>query len=182
MGMVYTSPEVFPDPESGMFSVAYSGQGTARIQYRAMYPNRMFGPDDTYMFTDDPAKFFSLSEWQDYKGPVEFHRDYYQVRVIFPSGHIQGIITDLSLIVDAPDMVLYFSDRAVSPAGLSLSATDLKGMDTVRNVNVTLQDDGGSAVSAKVLSKSADEVRIMTYDSSGLGTSGTVDVIVQGYK
>jgi hypothetical protein len=57
-----------------------------------------------------------------------------------------------------------------------------KSYRRVKTVNLTLQDDGGSAATLKVLDK--DEVQgplVRAFDAAGQGATATIDATVQGY-
>jgi hypothetical protein len=84
------------------------------------------------------------------------------------------------VLVDVPDILEYFEDVAIAAAGTRLPIT--KTYRVIKSVQVTVQDDGGSAASALILDKDATlGPTIKTINNSRTGVDGTIDAVVQGY-
>lgn len=95
-------------------------------------------------------------------------------------GSPQGKLMVFRILLDVPDISEYFNDLAVDNAGTRLPIT--KTYRAIKLVNLTVIDDPGTAVGAKVFDK--DEVNgplVYCLDITGATVDGTVDAAVIGY-
>jgi hypothetical protein len=129
----------------------------------------------------DTASFWPIeSAFRAWPGKVDARRERYKFRITTGPGTVQGRITALKVQIDVPDIVEHLADVAIVSGGTRLPVT--KSYRKIVNVQLTLQDDGGSAVRAEVKDKDASlGPLIAAYDGSGSGASATLDATVQGY-
>lgn len=125
--------------------------------------------------------------WRQYENYILFpvsvllDREEYKIRVvILPSG-TPGRVQQLSILVDAPDIVEHLNDFPVSALGSRIVPS--KPMSVLKSVNLTLQDPvGNSAV--RVVLKEKDPVLgalVETYNAAGVRVAGLVDATLVGY-
>jgi hypothetical protein len=103
------------------------------------------------------------------------------VRVRAKSGRLRSEFTQLKAIIDAQDVIERFQDVSISASGTRLTLT--KPFRKVKNISVTVQDDGGSGVNARIVDKQTSpgpQIRVL--DAAGATTTGVVDATVQGIK
>jgi len=118
-------------------------------------------------------------DWRPWVGELTSEELTYEFLIRTGAGAVRGEITALSVLLDVPDKIEYVNDQSLSAAGSRLSLAE--SFRSIGNVNVTLQDDAGSAIRIKVLDKNVSGPLIQAYDSSGFGTTDLIDAIVQGY-
>ncbi len=87
----------------------------------------------------------------------------------------EDVITNL----DVPDINESLNDVSISASGTRLPIA--KTYRVIKNVSLTLQDDGGTATTAKVLDKDATNGPLVETLDGGTGVSGTIDARIQGY-
>jgi hypothetical protein len=119
-------------------------------------------------------------EWRPYTGVISpYGYTGVDFRVTVAGGATQGVITTLSAILDAPDIVERFADVALAAGGTRLAIA--RTYRAIKVVNVTLQNVG-TPVTVKILDKSASlGPLIRAYDSGGTGVTATIDATIQGY-
>ncbi len=103
----------------------------------------------------------------------------YMFRFSTNQAYVQGKLFTFKVILDVPDIVERFEDLAVGTPSTTLPIT--KTYRAIKIVSITLQDDGGSARTAQIVSKSATAPAIRALDSAGSATTAVCDVTVQGY-
>jgi hypothetical protein len=83
-------------------------------------------------------------------------------------------------VFDAPDIQETFEDLLLAAEGARLPLQ--KSYRRIKTVNLTLQDDGGTAATLKVLDKDElDGPLVRAFDAAGQGTAATIDATLQGY-
>ena len=103
----------------------------------------------------------------------------YQFRVDVEQSAEQGQIGSVIAQIDVPDKTIRLPNVAIVAGGARLAIGT--GWKSVVIVNLTLQGDGGSATTARVLDKSTTGPLIQCFNASGAAAAGTVDAYVQGY-
>lgn len=135
-----------------------------------------FWDDDTELFWGADGE----DTWQPWPGSIEATRQNYEFWVVTgASSAIQGVIRDFKILLDMPDVEEWIDDASIASGGARLTLANT--YTAISNVNLTLQDDGGSAVYAIVSDKSTSGPMIKCYDKNGNAAAGTVDAFVQGY-
>jgi predicted phage tail protein len=164
--------------------VDYDGIGDSKILY-----NR---PSGEIMFPDvDSALFWELSGdlmWAinniyiPYTSPINIYKNEdYNFVLTMNEGIIQGVVKKLRLIIDAPSITEKFDDVVISSLGTRLT-TDQE-LSFMKTCSLTVQSDGGTAVTARCYDKDAVlGALVYCLDASGTFVNGTVDATIQGYK
>jgi len=144
----------------------------SELPFYGLEGDPFYGPDD------DPF-YGSPGIYTPWTGSVSFESGTYQLEITTAQSNIQGIIDKLVVVIDVPDIEESFNSFTVSPGGTRLPIT--KDFDIIKTVLLTLEDDGGAAVTAKVIDR--DEVLgplVECFDDALVSTSGTVDATVKG--
>lgn len=152
-----------------------------QIEYRENSPAPMWGdPAGTMWGADSAALMWDTHDWQPWPGSITVQASMYDFRVTVAQGSTQGVVSAFNLIVDVPDVSESLADVAISAAGTRLAITE--AYESIRVVSLTLQADGGSAITVKVEDKDAAlGPLVKAYNSAGTAVDGTVDALVQGY-
>jgi hypothetical protein len=177
-GMEYE--DVFAPDDSGYFFMKFEGQGDYQLFYKKSFPDVMFPSDLAYFWTNDNNQLWiENTNWTPYVNKFASIVDEYGIKCVIKPG-VQGIISSLTANVDVPDISEKFNDVIVPINGVRL--TPRSPYRNITNVQITLQDDGGTAKSAKILDKNpAYGALIKVYDSNGNATTGLIDAVQQGY-
>jgi hypothetical protein len=184
LAMTYTAPFV---PDGSLLPAEISLEATVAgdpwtIEYRDGGAEPFWDVSDTAAFWGSDTDLFwpALPAFRAWPGKVDARRERYEFRITTGPGAVQGRISALTFQIDVPDIVELFNDIALGAGGSRLPIA--KSYRKIVNVQLTLQDDGGSAVRAEVKDKDASlGPLIAAYDGSGNGAAATVDATVQGY-
>jgi len=105
----------------------------------------------------------------------------YELRLTTAAGPTRGTVSAFTARFDVPDAREQIEDFLLPAAGARLPLT--KRYRRIVNVNLTLQDDGGNAVTVKALDKDARlGPRIRAFDAALMGASATIDATIQGIQ
>jgi hypothetical protein len=142
-----------------------------------------WGADDDLFWPE--STIGSWVPWPGRLGPFDTTADTYQVRATVLGGPVQGVITELDLICDVPDIVERFDDVAIAATtGTRLTLT--RTYRAIDNIVITRQDDGGTGVRAEWVDKQANAGAaggplIKVRDASSAVVDGVVDVVIKGH-
>jgi hypothetical protein len=153
-----------------------------QLLYRRSGPSAMWSADDsTPMWSDDSyLMWLNAPEYQPWPGSVVALNEQFDFKITTGQGNVQGIVSEFAINIDVPSIIESLNDVAISALGTRLPIT--KTYNSITNVALTLQDDGGTAISAKVFDKDADlGPLVKTLNSSGTAVSGTIDATIQGF-
>lgn len=117
--------------------------------------------------------------WLAWPGRVNAESGLYNWKVTAASGATQGAITTMIANMEVPERRTTYAQVSISAAGTRLPI----GSDwhSIRAVVLTVQDDGGSAVSARTMDKLATGPLIKCFNTAGTAVAGTIDADVIGY-
>lgn len=152
------------------------------VQYRENSAELMWSLEDaTAMWsTDDSTLTWDLPEWLPWPGEVIAKNSLYDFLITTGQGLTQGVVSSFSIVIDAPDIDESMNDVAVSAGGTRLTLT--KTYQVIQNVQLTLQTDGGTAVTARYEDKDATlGPLVKCFNSAGTAVSGTLDARIKGY-
>jgi hypothetical protein len=138
--------------------------------------------DAAAFWTSDPAAFWSpiTAAWAPWPGALEVVAgEYIELRVTTSSGATQGVITTLTAYLDVPTVEDYVDNAVVSAIGTRLPLG--KTFRVIKNIQLTVQQDGGSAVTARWVDKLATGPLVQALDTSGNPVASTVDAYIKGY-
>lgn len=152
------------------------------LEYRRGDQGRMFSPATDLMFEPADAPYFGdPSDWAVWTGSLELQApEVLQFRLVVTGGDVRGEVRALTLLLDVPDLLESFDNLPVSAGGTRLPLA--KTYRAIRNVQITVQADGGSGLTARAEDKHPTfGPLIAVYDAAGTQVSGLVDVEIQGY-
>ncbi|MFJ3316109.1 host specificity protein J [Herbaspirillum huttiense] len=182
--MVYETPIFTPSVVAAgltmTLDVDFQG-GVRVIEYRSGGGDPYFGSDANPFFGADDTEFFTpLPGYQPWPGSLSAQLIQYQFRFTVDTGPDQGVISACKAVIDVPDIDESFDDIAVPAAGVRLPIT--KQYLVIKNVQLTLQADGGSALTARYVDKNPRiGPMVMCFNSAGVAVSGSLDARIQGY-
>ena len=185
LAMTYTDKCIpdYPDVPSALTIDATIVGETWTIDYQTTTPLVFWIIDTSQMFwpVSDATLFWPpLTGFVPWPGIIEsIPRQKYEFRITTGAGPIQGKIETLSFKLDVPDVTEHFEDLAIAAGGTRLPIT--KTYRDIANVQVTVQDDGGAGITARIIDKSATQgPQIKVLNSSATAVAGTIDAQVQG--
>lgn len=152
------------------------------VEYRYGAPGPYWGSDADLFWGEDGAKFWrSPTAWQAWPGAIEnIGAVEIGFRITAQGGVEQGIVSAFALQFDVEDETEELNDIAVPATGLRLPVA--KAYRLIKNIQLTLQDDGGTATFAKWADKLTSGPLIYCYNSAGAKVAGTIDAKIQGVK
>lgn len=156
------------------------GEGIA-IEYRSGNDAAFYGTGaEAFYGTGGDAFYGDPGEYVRFTGTVSFAQGEYQLRLTTNGGPVQGAIRALSVVIDVPDVREVINDLAVPGGGVRLALT--KPFKSIKNIQLTLEQDGGAAVSARYVDKDLTlGPLIQAIDSTGASVAGRMDAHVTGY-
>lgn len=129
--------------------------------------------DDPYWSADTVGEF---TTWPGQLGPFSTTAQSYEFRISVVGGADQGQISQFDLIVDTPDIEELYEDIAITVAASGVRLTPAAARRAIDVVTLTLQQDGGTAVTLKIIDKNATTgALIKAYDAAGSVTTATFD-------
>lgn len=166
------------DIQSGGLAIDYRLGGDA-LFWSGADSESFWGADDSELFWGESVA--GDEGWLPWPGKIErATRQVYEFRIRTAPGQVQGVIYGLQAILDVPDLVEQFDDVAISASGTRLPI--LGTYREIRQVSLTLQDDGGPARGLKVMDKNpVSGPLINVFDNDGVVCDGLVDATVRGY-
>lgn len=177
--------------DDGILLIEADITGDYSLDYRISTSPTFWGSDPSTFWGADHDLFWPESTigswvpWPGRLGPFDTTADTYQVRTTVLGGPLQGVITELDLICDVPDIVERFDDIAIAATtGTRLTLT--KTYRAIDNIVITRQDDGGTGVRAEWVDKQANPGAaggplIKVRNSAGTVVDGVVDVVIKGH-
>ncbi len=106
-------------------------------------------------------------------------RQEYKFRITIAAGTTRGKITDLIIEIDVPNIIERLEDVSISSEGTRLSLTET--FRQIDNIQITVQDDGGTAITARIIDKAKEGPLIKTMSDSSTFVAGTIDATLQGF-
>lgn len=130
--------------------------------------------------TTDSLFYPSPGEYMPWPGQVTTQYMPYQFRLDIGAGYAQPTVDTCKVIIDVPDIMEQMNDIAIAETGTRLPIREK--YHVIENVQVTLQDDGGEAISVKVVDKDPKRGPLIAcLDVDGNWVKGIVDATPQGY-
>ena len=168
--------------KDGEFMDSGSVQSWSSTNFHMLVRADISGPINNYF--DELRIWYPDSDWVVWPGMIETDTDeLYEMQFTHSGGTTQAKITALSIKQDVDDIVEYLDDEVIAASGtvyLGIAET----YRAVTHVSLTLQDDAGTAVSAKCMDKnpgSSNGPEVECYNASGTRVAGLVDATVRGY-
>ena len=115
--------------------------------------------------------------WSGYVDSISRQR--YECRIRTAADQQRGEITSFVFKCDVADQNEHLEDVVIGSDGTRLPIT--RSYRTIANVQLTLQDDGGAALTVRTMDKSASEgPLIKCFNAAGVAVAGLVDANIQG--
>lgn len=178
-----TSYTVQPDEVGSRLTLLTAITAEAyRLEYRYETQGQHWGNDANFYWRDDAALFWPpATGWRTWPGAIDgIEEGQIQFRIITQAGIVRGKVSELTLQFDVEDETEELDDIAISASGTRLPIT--KTYRAIKNIQLTLQDDGGSAASVKWADKDPTGPLIYCFNSSGAKVAGVIDARIQGVK
>jgi hypothetical protein len=152
-----------------------------RIDYRYAGPGALYGPDSDSFYGPDADPFYGpAGDWMPWPGQIAVTNDVYQFRVTIGAGAARGILRELVVTVDAPDMVETLADLPIAAGGTFIPYS--KPFTSIKVVNATLQANGSGAVTVEIDKTNSLAPKIRAFSAAHTSVGGaTADILIQGY-
>lgn len=152
------------------------------IEYQAGGSEPLYTPTGDEMY--EPAAeviYGEFAEWSVWPGSLAFNGEsQIRFRLTLSAGLSQGVIYDLTALIDAPEISEVVEDVAVTSGGTRLSLTNTYRV--IKSVQLTVQSDGGSGVTPRLVDKNtALGPLVEILNTSGVAVDGLLDAEIRGY-
>lgn len=167
--------------EPGVLRLLVTITGAYRIEYQTGGGEPMFEPTADPMFEPvDEALFGTPSAWQLWPGELAVDGAIeVRFRITLAAGELQGVITEVTAVLDVPDVAERLPAVAVTSGGTRLPIT--QSYHAIKTVHLTVHS-GGTGTSARIVDKDpALGPLVQVINASGTAVAGTVDADIQGY-
>lgn len=184
--MTYVDTLTFTQALAGsQLTIQYTIQGDPwSLEYRENSAALAWSGDATTLswHADSSTLAWDSPDYLPWPGSITVKNSIYDFRVTAGQSNTQGIVSELTMTVDAPDIEETVDNVVVSAGGTRLPIT--KTYTVIKNVQVTVQADGGAAISARVDDKVTTigaGPLVHGLDAAGANTSALIDARVKGY-
>jgi hypothetical protein len=152
-----------------------------RIEYRLAGPGSLYGTDGASFYGTDADPFYDPpGAWQPWPGQLIAANEIYQFRVTIGAGVQQGVIQEMFVTIDAPDMVEVLPDVPISSLGTVIPYT--KPFTSIKAITAQLQANASSAETTETDKTLPLAPKIRAFNASHVAVSGaTADITLQGY-
>ena len=145
------------------------------------------GTDANLFWSGDSNLFWSGTQgFLPWPGRItDATRQIYEFQLSTIGGPTQGSISKYQIKLDVPDLIENIEDAVISAAGTRLTLT--KSYRAISNINLTVQNDGNNAITARIEDKGTGGPPltggplIKCFDAAGTAVIGKVDAQLQGY-
>lgn len=167
---------------AGRLLLLYDVQGTRyNIDYQRDNQAAFYTQDSATFYGADSRPFYGIpTDWMPWRGKLDLtspEQTRFALRI--SGGTTRGSVAQIDAVVDVPDMREQINNVAITAAGTRLPLANT--YRAIKNVQLTVQADGGQAVAAKVADKQNTGPLITTLDASYTPVAGHVDAVVVGY-
>jgi hypothetical protein len=182
--MVYVTTEIpISSALAGsIMTLATQTQGTdLHIDFRLSGPGSLYGADNDPMYGPDAEPFYDgPGAWQPWPGQLIAANEVYQFRVTIGAGVDRGILEEMVLTIDAPDIEENIEDLVISAAGTVIPYGE--PFSVIKNIQATLQVNGSGAETLRIDKTNPMAPVIRAYNAAGTAVSGaTADITLKGY-
>lgn len=182
--MTYITPEVsvYSTLRNSTVTLDINTAGSGlRIEYRNAGPNPMYGVVDSDSFYGPDAEpcYEEPGEFSGWPGLISAGNAAYEFRVSLGEGPTQGAINTFTVNIDVPDQTEKLNDVVISGLGTRLPI--LKKYLSITSVQLTVQSNGGTAISARIVDKDATlGPLVQGLDAAGAVTACLLDATIIG--
>ncbi|WP_339091861.1 phage tail protein [Variovorax paradoxus] len=182
--MVYVTTEISISSAlaGSIMTLNTQTQGTdLHIDFRLSGPGSLYGADNDPMYGPDADPFYDgPGAWQPWPGQLIAANEVYQFRVTIGAGVDRGILEEMVLTIDAPDLEEEIPDLAVSSGGTTIPYT--KNFTSIKTVQATIQANGSGARTPEITKTLPLAPVIRLLNAAGVAVSGaTADITLKGY-
>jgi hypothetical protein len=182
--MVYVTNEIpiVSALAGSIMTLATQTQGTdLHIDFRLSGPGSLYGADNDSMYGPDADPFYDgPGAWQPWPGQLIAANEVYQFRVTIGAGVDRGILQQMVLTIDAPDLEEEIADLVVSSGGTTIPYT--KNFTAIKTVQATIQANGSGARTPEITKTLPLAPVIRLLNAAGVAVSGaTADITLKGY-
>lgn len=190
IGGFYGEPDsIFynPDPDSDFYGTEYQ-----RVEYEWTF--EVLAADEGAALTVEVVLSNGFNQRVDYippnytgeplafPGAITAEEGVYTFTLAIPQQQLPSppIVENVITRLDVGDIQERLGDVVISAGGTRLPI--VRDYREIVTVNLTLQDDGGTAVTLRVIDKDViSGPLVRAYDDSGTQVSATIDALIQGY-
>jgi hypothetical protein len=169
--------------EAGILVLQYSiAAESLLIEYQTGGADAMYEPDADPMYEPVGESIYgTFSDWEVWPGALDFSGDLeVRFRFTLSAGLSQGVIYELTALIDAPEISEVVDNAVISALGTRLPLTNTYRV--IRSVQLTVQSDGGSGVTPRVIDKDpALGPLVEILNTSGVAVAGLLDAEIRGY-
>lgn len=184
--MTYVDTLTFTQALAGsQLTIQYDIQGDPwSLEYRENSAALAWSGDTSTLAwsADSSTLAWDSPDYLPWPGTITVKNSIYDFRITAGQSNTQGIVSELTMTVDAPDVEETVDNVVIAAGGTRLPIT--KTYSVIKNVQLTVQADGGTAISArtddKVTTIGAGPL-VHGLDAAGSNTSALIDARVQGY-
>ncbi len=152
------------------------------IEYRTANTGPFFGPGGDLFFEAPTEMFFGpVADWAPWPGRLGVQRgEWTEFRISTTGGVGVDVFNTLSAQLDVPDINININDTTIAAAGTRLPLG--QEVNAVKNVQITVQSNGGGGITARIVDKSPTlGPLIQVLNEAGTPVTGLVDAVIQAY-
>lgn len=152
------------------------------IEYRTANTDPFFGPGGDLFFEAPTEMFFGpVADWAPWPGRLGVQRgEWTEFRISTTGGVGVDVFNTLSAQLDVPDINININDATIAAAGTRLPLG--QEVNAVKNVQITVQSNGGGGITARIVDKSPTlGPLIQVLNEAGTPVTGLVDAVIQAY-
>jgi len=154
------------------------------LEYRTDTPDLFWIQDSLVFWSTDAATFWNpLPSFVTWPGELDgVTRQKYEFKIKTEAGTVRAKVSKFKAILDVPDVLEIIEDLIIASGGTRLPIT--KTFRRIKAVSIDLQDDGGSATTAKLFDKNiaiGAGPMVKAFDKAEALTSALIDAQVQGF-
>lgn len=175
-----TPPVEFID---STLKILLTASGDWAIYYRSDSSALMWSADDSVLMWGSPSNPLwsdrgPYTQWPGSLAPLTHQQ--YDIKIVTKAGLIEGVLDQLRVILDVPDLFEYLNDLPILAGGTRLPIT--KPFRAISGVRADLMHDGGDAAYVKVMDKDLTlHPLVEAFNSSDVSTDALIDAVVRGY-
>lgn len=182
--MVYVTSEISVNKAlaGSVMTLEIEALGTdLRIEYRLAGPGSLYGADGASFYGPGADPFYDPpGAWQPWPGQLIAANEIYQFRVTIGAGVQRGVIQEMFVTIDAPDMVEVLADVPISALGTVIPYT--KPFTSIKAITAQLQANASNAETIETDKTLPLAPKIRAFNAAHVAVSGaTADLTLQGY-
>jgi hypothetical protein len=167
--------------EPGVVRLLLAITGSYKVEYQTGGGDPFWEPAaDPFWSPADESFWGTPTAWQLWPGELAVDGAIeVRFRITTAPGTVQGVITEITAVLDVPDIAERLAGVAVASGGTRLAIT--QAYHGIKTVHLTVHS-GGTGTSARIVDKDpAMGPLVQVINSAGTAVAGTVDADIQGY-